>query len=538
MNRVSKQDLRIVREIQASKAEMREREAALKKAQARQTDVVADLAAQKSSIEGQLAERQQLLSQIKDQIAAIEAAEAKRQERLKALAEQRLQNPAPTTSSGPPETFVDGAAPPPTHGGVVGIAMRYLGVPYVWGGASPSGFDCSGLVMYVYAQVGTSLPHNAAMQYGYGSPVSRAQLAPGDLVFFSGLGHVGIYIGGGQFIHAPHTRRRRQDLQPERLVVRKLVLRRPPPLAREARRSAERFRSATLPVPSKAAMRTIWNGSINFGLVNIPIGLAVAQQRKDVSFRTLHRECGTPIKQKRWCPKHERDVEPEELVKGWEFSKGQFVIVEESDLEAVALQRSQAIEIDRFVPVAEVDPIYFDRTYYLAPADADAQRRPYLLLLEAMKKTGLGAVGKFVLWGKENLCLIRPLGDSLALETLFFAEDIRSRDEIDEAMGETKKVAKAELEMAVQLVDNLKGSFDPEDYAERLPRAAARDARGEARGQGDHRARAGRDRARHRPHGRAQAERCPVEGQGREARQEARAQARCVKPLGGLLKWA
>jgi DNA end-binding protein Ku len=211
-------------------------------------------------------------------------------------------------------------------------------------------------------------------------------------------------------------------------------------------------------------MRTIWNGSINFGLVNIPIGLAVAQQRKDVSFRTLHRECGTPIKQKRWCPKHERDVEPEELVKGWEFSKGQFVIVEESDLEAVALQRSQSIEIDRFVPVAEVDPIYFDRTYYLAPADADAQRRPYLLLLEAMKKTELGAVGKFVLWGKENLCLIRPLGDSLALETLFFAEDVRSRDEIDEAISSTKKVAKAELDMAVQLVENLKGSFDPTDY--------------------------------------------------------------------------
>ncbi len=84
-------------------------------------------------------------------------------------------------------------------------------------------------------------------------------------------------------------------------------------------------------------MRTIWNGSINIGLVNIPIGLAVAQQRKDVAFRTLHRECGTPIKQKRWCPKHEREVEADELVKGWEFTKGQYVIVEDSDLEAVAL---------------------------------------------------------------------------------------------------------------------------------------------------------------------------------------------------------
>lgn len=89
-------------------------------------------------------------------------------------------------------------------------------------------------------------------------------------------------------------------------------------------------------------MRTIWNGSINFGLVNIPIGLAVAQQRKDVAFRTLHRECGTPIKQKRFCPKHERDVEADELVKGWEFTKGQFVMVEESDFESVALQRSQS----------------------------------------------------------------------------------------------------------------------------------------------------------------------------------------------------
>ncbi len=123
-------------------------------------------------------------------------------------------------------------------------------------------------------------------------------------------------------------------------------------------------------------MRTIWNGSISFGLVTIPVGLAVAQQRKDVSFRTLHRECGTPIKQKRWCPKHEREVEADELVKGWEFSKGQFVMVEDSDLEAVALQRSHSVEIVKFVPVEEVDPIYFDRTYYLAPADAPAQQRP------------------------------------------------------------------------------------------------------------------------------------------------------------------
>ena len=96
--------------------------------------------------------------------------------------------------------------PAARYGGVVGIALQYLGVPYVWGGASPStGFDCSGFVSYVFAQVGVSLPHHAASQYGYGTPVPYDQLAPGDLVFFSGLGHVGIYIGGGQFVHAPHT---------------------------------------------------------------------------------------------------------------------------------------------------------------------------------------------------------------------------------------------------------------------------------------------------------------------------------------------
>jgi DNA end-binding protein Ku len=210
-------------------------------------------------------------------------------------------------------------------------------------------------------------------------------------------------------------------------------------------------------------MRTIWNGSISFGLVNIPIGLALATQRTDVSFRTLHRECGTPIKQKRWCPFHERDVEPEELVKGWEVAKGEFVFVEESDLESVALQRSQSIEIVRFVKLEDVDPVYFDRTYYLAPAAADAARRPYVLLLRAMQETGMAAVGKFVLWGKENLCLIRAQGDALAMETLFFAEDVRAKNEIEEAVAATK-VQKAELELAGQVIDSLVGDWNIGDF--------------------------------------------------------------------------
>ena len=210
-------------------------------------------------------------------------------------------------------------------------------------------------------------------------------------------------------------------------------------------------------------MRTIWNGSISFGLVNIPIGLALATQRSDVAFRTLHRECGTPIKQKRWCPFHERDVEPDELVKGWEVAKGEFVLVEESDLESVALQRSQSIEIVRFVKLEDVDPVYFDRTYYLAPAAADAARRPYVLLLRAMQETGMAAVGKFVLWGKENLCLIRSHGDSLAMETLFFAEDVRAKNEIEEAVSATK-VQKAELQLAEQVIESLVGEWNIADF--------------------------------------------------------------------------
>ncbi len=211
-------------------------------------------------------------------------------------------------------------------------------------------------------------------------------------------------------------------------------------------------------------MRTIWNGSLSFGLVNIPIGLALATSPKarasDVSFRMLHRECKTPIQQKRWCPVHDREVGPDEIVKGWEVAKGEFVIVEDADLEAIQqADDSRAIEITRFVPLDQVDPIYFDRTYYLAPASAPAARRPYVLLLEALKDTGMAAVGRFILRGSETFCLIRPRGDALALETLFLAEDVRSQAEIDEAVGETQ-VKDAELGLARQVIDSLAADFE------------------------------------------------------------------------------
>jgi cell wall-associated NlpC family hydrolase len=196
VNRVSEQDARIIREVRSFRAEIKKREAELKRARAEQERVVAERAAHKSSIERQLAERQQLLSTIKSEIEKLKRQEAAQQAQLEAQARSRLGS-----------TFSGGGGNPAGHaGGVVGVAMRYLGVPYRWGGASPStGFDCSGFTMYVFAQVGISLPHNAAMQYNMGSPVGREFLAPGDLVFFNGLGHVGIYIGGNQFIHSPHT---------------------------------------------------------------------------------------------------------------------------------------------------------------------------------------------------------------------------------------------------------------------------------------------------------------------------------------------
>jgi DNA end-binding protein Ku len=212
-------------------------------------------------------------------------------------------------------------------------------------------------------------------------------------------------------------------------------------------------------------MRTTWNGSISFGLVNIPVGLAPATKpaarQSDVSFRMLHRECGQPIKQKRWCPVHDREVGPDEIVKGWEVSKGEFVLVEEADLEALERQdTSRSIEITAFVDESEVDSIYFDRTYFLAPAANVAARRPYVLLLNAMRETGRAALGRFVLAGKEKLVLIRARDGALALETLFLHEDVYSQAEIEEAVDGTD-VKDAELQLAQQVIESLASEFDP-----------------------------------------------------------------------------
>ena len=209
VNSTSRQDASIVQQVTSFKAAIQLHRAELRKAHSEQRTIVAQKAAQKQRIASQLASRRQLLSSIKGEIARMRVAERAQQRQLAAIATSRLAGQqAPSTeavgiSASTPEGST--VAPPNMHGGIVGIAMRYLGVPYRWGGASPSGFDCSGLVQYAYAQLGISVPHSTYALWPMGTAISRDQLQPGDLVFFNGLGHMGIYIGNNQMIHAPHT---------------------------------------------------------------------------------------------------------------------------------------------------------------------------------------------------------------------------------------------------------------------------------------------------------------------------------------------
>ena len=214
IERVSSQDTRILQTVKRYRKEVETRRENLQDARADQARIVDEQASQKQYIESQIAEQQQLLASVKDEIAEIRAEELRRQAALAAQARAAAQAAQLAAQATSQESY-DAAAVVPTYnpdapaaryGHVVGIALQYLGIPYVWGGSSPStGFDCSGFTSYVYAQVGVYLPHHAASQYSMGTPVAYEQLAPGDLVFFSGLGHVGLYIGGGQFVHAPHT---------------------------------------------------------------------------------------------------------------------------------------------------------------------------------------------------------------------------------------------------------------------------------------------------------------------------------------------
>jgi cell wall-associated NlpC family hydrolase len=237
---ISKADHKLAMDTAAARNRYARIERATLATEQRRVAAVGALASKRQQLESMLSERKRLLASIQSEITELKAEEARRQAILAAQARARLAQeqaallarqraeaearasaarraatPAPATTQSVSTTTAPAAAPTPVaaraslsasgHPQAASIAMQYLGVPYVWGGGSPSGFDCSGLVMYVFAQLGIALPHYAAAQFGVGEPVARDQLQPGDLVFFDGLGHVGIYIGGGEMIHAPHT---------------------------------------------------------------------------------------------------------------------------------------------------------------------------------------------------------------------------------------------------------------------------------------------------------------------------------------------
>ena len=207
--------------------------------------------------------------------------------------------------------------------------------------------------------------------------------------------------------------------------------------------------------------RAIWSGAIGFGLVNIPVKLYSATESKDVAFHQFERGTGKRIHNKRVAEGSDREVAFEDIDKGYEVSKGKFVMVTPEELASVEPGRSRTIEIEEFVDLHEVDPVYFDKPYYLAPADG--AEKPYVLLLEALRKSERVAIGRFVMRTKQYLATLRPTEKLIVLETMLFPDEVRDPAEVENVPRQTK-VAPKELAAAMQLIDSLTERFDPKRY--------------------------------------------------------------------------
>src|SRR4051794_23961367 len=209
--------------------------------------------------------------------------------------------------------------------------------------------------------------------------------------------------------------------------------------------------------------RSIWSGAISFGLVNVPVKLYSAVSRKTVRFHQLHDEDHVRIQQKRVCPADGEEVPYDNIVKGYEISPDKYVVIEPEELEALDPKKTRAIEIQEFVDLDEIDPIYFDHPYYLAP-DTGATKA-YRLLLSAMQETNKVAIARVVIRQKENLVAIRATGDVMTMATMVFHDEVVDPGTIDEVpeKGDTK-VAKREVDMAQQLIESLTSDFEPEKY--------------------------------------------------------------------------
>jgi DNA end-binding protein Ku len=205
--------------------------------------------------------------------------------------------------------------------------------------------------------------------------------------------------------------------------------------------------------------RAIWSGVISFGLVSIPVKLYTATESKSLSFHQLHEKCKSRIKELRWCPTCDRQVDYDEIVKGFEYSKGNYVVVTKEDLDELPLPSKNIIEISAFVKAEEIDPLYFDGSYYIEP-DKLAQK-PCSLFMHAMEDKGMVAIGTLALRNKERLCSLRVLGGNLILEMLLYPDEIRV--DMDSKLP-AAKLSKQELAMASSLIDIMAQKFQPEDY--------------------------------------------------------------------------
>lgn len=214
-------------------------------------------------------------------------------------------------------------------------------------------------------------------------------------------------------------------------------------------------------------MQTMFKGAISFGLVNIPIKMFTATEEKDIRFRSLHKKCHTPIKYKKTCPLCNEEVSPDDIVKGFEYEPGKFVIITDEDIEkAKAEVQARTIEIVDFVRLEEIDPIYFEKTYYLAPQpEVTASAKAYALLRDAMNQSGRIAVAKVTIRDKQTLCVLRVLGDAVLLETIFYPDEIRPAAEVP-ALPKDFKTDAREMDIAKQLIDNLTAKFDPSKYTD------------------------------------------------------------------------
>jgi DNA end-binding protein Ku len=228
--------------------------------------------------------------------------------------------------------------------------------------------------------------------------------------------------------------------------------------------------------------RAIWTGAISFGLVNVPVKLYSATSPKTVRFHQLSSKTGARIRQKRVDPSTGDEVPFEEIVKGYELSPDRYVLIEPEELDALDPKATKTIDIEEFVDLVEIDPIYYDHSYYLAPSTGGA--KAYRLLLEAMREAGKVAIGRVVLRSKQQLCALRPSGDVMMMVTMLFGDEVLPPDRIDEldALGEAE-ATKRELTMAQQLIASLSSEFDPtkfhDEYRERVIDLIERKAAGE-----------------------------------------------------------